>query len=214
MEGGVEEVGLGGVEDEGGDVGVGEGQMGGEGGSDAGPVGDDLVGWDVTGGVEVLPGVVGVLGHLLLVGVGVGALAVATVVEGEDVDAEVVQVGERGDGVREGAVGAWEEEDGGLGVAGVGGGGDPPASELRGCGFVESEVDELVGGSGDVGGGGGGAGGVEDELPLASVEEEGEREPGTEERDEDGDADGLEEPDGVDGLGVVGWLWGGVRHVP
>ncbi len=90
-EGGLEEVGLWGVEDEGGDVGVGEGEVSGEGGSYTGSVGEDLLGGDVAGGVEVLPDVVGVLGHLFLAGVGVGALAVASVVEGKDVDAEVVQ---------------------------------------------------------------------------------------------------------------------------
>ncbi len=107
--------------------------------------------------------------------------------------------------VGQGAVGSGEEEDGGLGVAGVGGGGDPPAGELWGGGFVEAEVDEFVGVSGDVGGRGAGAGGVEDQLPLASVEEEVQGEPGAEERDEDGEADGFEEPDGVYGFGV-GWF--------
>ena len=210
---GVEEVGLRGVEDKSGDVGVGEREIGGEGASYTGAVGNDLMGGDVAGGVEVLPGVVGVLGHLLLAGVSVGALAVAAVVEGKDVDAEVVQGCEGGGGVGEGAVGAGEEEDGRLRVTGVGGGGDPPAGELWGGGFVEAEVDEFVGGSGDIGGCGGGAGGVKDELPLASVEEEVQGEPCAEEGNEDRNADGFEEPCRIDGLGVAGWFWSGVRHV-
>ncbi len=46
---------------------------------------------------EVLPGGVDVVGHALLAGTDGGALAVAAVVEGEDVDAEVVKAGEGGD---------------------------------------------------------------------------------------------------------------------
>lgn len=172
------------------------------------------MGGNLAGGFEVLPGGVGVLGHLLLAGVSVGALTVASVVEGEDVDAEVVKGGEGGDGVGDGAVGAGKEEDGGLSVAGVRRGGDPPAGELRGCGLVETEVDKFVGGSGDAGGSGGCPGWVEDELPLASVEEEVQGEPSADEGDEDGYADGFEEPHGVDGLWMAGWFWGGVRHVP
>ena len=129
-------------------------------------------------------------------------------------DVEVMQGGQGSHGVGEGAVTGGQEEDGGLGVTSVGGSGDPPASELRGCGFVEAKVDELVGGSGDAGGCGGGACGVEDQLPLTSIEEEVQGEPCAEERDEDSEADGFEEPHGADGLGVVGWFWGGVRHVP
>ena len=67
---------------------------------------------DCAGGGEVLPGGVGVLGHALLAGASGGALAVAAIVEGEDVDAEVVEAGEGGDGVGEGAVAVGEEEDG------------------------------------------------------------------------------------------------------
>ena len=79
-----------------------------------------------------------------------GALAVAAVVEGEDVDAEVVEAGEGGDGVGEGAVAVGEEEDGEVeSVAAAGVGGDPPAGELRGGGFVGAEADEFVGDAGD-----------------------------------------------------------------
>ena len=78
-----------------------------------------------------------------------GALAVAAVVEGEDVDAEVVEAGEGGDGVGERAVAVGEKEDGEVGVAAAGVGGDPPAGELRGGGFVGAEADEFVGDAGD-----------------------------------------------------------------
>lgn len=126
------------------------------------------------------------MGHVLLAGAGGGALAVAAVVEGEDVETEVVEVGEDGDGVGQGAVGAGEEEDGGVGVAGVRGGGDPPTGELRGGGLVRAEADELVGDAGDGGGSGRGARGVEDELPLALVEEETESEIAADEGRDDG----------------------------
>ena len=90
---------------------------------------------------------------------------------------------ERGDGVGEGAVAGRKEEDGGVGVAAAGGGGDPPAGELGDGGFVGAEVDELVGGAVDGGGCGGGSGGVEDDLPLALIEEQAEGEIAAEERD-------------------------------
>ena len=91
------------------------GEFGCEGGADAGAEEDDPGGREVAGGGEVLPGEGGVLLHAALVGVEGGALAVATVVEGEDVDAGGVEGGE-GDGsvgVGEGAVAAGEVEDGG-----------------------------------------------------------------------------------------------------
>ena len=119
-ESGVEEIGVGRIEDEGGERGVLDGELSCEGGSDAGAVGDDVLGRDGAGGGEVLPGGIGVAGHILLAGVGGGALAVASVVEGEDVDAEVVEAGEGGDGILQGAVGAGEEEESRLGVAAVG----------------------------------------------------------------------------------------------
>ena len=67
-----------------------------------------------------MPGGVGVVGHVLLAGAGGGALTIAAVVEGKNVEAEVVEAGQNRDGVGQGAVGAGEEEDGGLGVEGVG----------------------------------------------------------------------------------------------
>ena len=182
------------------------GEFDGKGGADAGSVGDDLLCGDGAGGGEVLPGGVGVVGHVELAGVGWGALAVAAVVEGEDVEAEVVEAGEGGDGVGEGAVGAGEEEDGGVGVAGAWCGGDPPAGELRGGGFVGAEVDELVGDAGDGGGCGRCAGWVQDELPLALVEEQAEGEVSAEESRDDGDGDGFYQPHGAD-VFVLNFSW-------
>jgi len=89
------------------------------------------------------------MGHVLLAGTGWGALAVAAVVEGEDVKAQVVERGDGGDGVGEGAVSAGEEEGGGVSVAGPGRCGDPPSGELGSCGFVGAKVEELVRGAGD-----------------------------------------------------------------
>ena len=159
------------------------------------------------------------LGHALLAGAGGGALAVAAIVEGEDVDAEVVEAGEGGDGVGEGAVAVGEEEDGEVGVAAAGVGGNPPAGELRGGGFVGAEADEFVGDAGDRCWAGGGAGWVQDELPLALVEEQAEGEVAAEERREDGEGDGFDEPDGADDirwsglrLAAFGWLGGGAGH--
>ncbi len=109
-----------------------------------------------------------------------------------------MEAGEGGGGVGEGAVGAGEEEDCGVGVAGAWCGGNPPAGELRGGGFVGSEVDELVGDSGDGGGSGRCTGWVQDELPLALVEEQAKSEVSAEESRDDGDGDGLHQPHGAD----------------
>ncbi len=140
------------------------------------------------------------MGHALLAGASRGALAVAAVVEGEDVDAEVVETGEGGDGVGEGAVAVGEKEDGEASVAAAGVGGDPPAGELRGGGFVGAETDEFVWDAGDGLWAARGAGGVEDELPLALVEEPAEGEIAAKERCEHGEGEGFDEPDGADDL--------------
>ena len=113
---GIEQVAFWGFQDEGWDFGVTGGEVGGEGGSDADAVGNDLLSGNFAGSVEIVPGGFGVLGHTGLIGMGVGAVAVAAVVEGEDVDAEVVESGERGVEVCKRAVSAGEKEDGGVGV--------------------------------------------------------------------------------------------------
>ena len=138
-EGCVEEIGVWVVENDGGDGGLGCGQMRGERGADAGSVGDDLRAagmerelvryWQAASASWVMAAGWG----------GGGALAVASVVEGEDVDAEVVEGGEGGDGVGEGAVAVGEEEEGQVGVAGAGVGGDPPAGELGSGGLSGSK---------------------------------------------------------------------------
>ena len=100
-----------------------------------------------------------------------------------------------------------------------GGGGEPPGGDagLAGLGGVEADGVE-----GEVEGGGGagdGAGGVEDELPLALIEEQAGGEPRAEERDEQGEGEGFEQPEGMDDLdgggggaredGAFGGFWGG-----
>ena len=52
---------------------------------------------------------------------------------------------------------------------------------------------------------------MQDELPLALVEQQAEARVAADEGGEDHDADGLEEPDRVDDLGSRGgWSWGGL----
>lgn len=111
------EVAVGGLEDEGWELGVLGAEADGEGGSEAGAVEDDVGGGDGTGGSEVGEGGGGVGFHGGLGGVLAEGLAVAAVVEEEDV--EVLGVEELGGGERvgEGAVGAIEYE------GGAGGGG-------------------------------------------------------------------------------------------
>jgi len=159
------------------------------------------------------------MGHVELVWVGWSALAVAAVVEGEDVETDVVETGEGGDGVGEGAFGAGEKEDCGVSVAGAHSGGNPPAGELRGGGFVGTEVDELVGDASDGGRCGRCAGWVQDELPLALVEEQAEGEVSAEESRNAGDGDGLHQPHGADVFilnfgwrSVLVWLRSGAGH--
>src|SRR5260370_14626618 len=80
----VEEVGAWRVENQGRDVVVVGGEASGEGGSDSGPVGDDVLSGEGAGSGEVLPGGVGVLGHALLAWAGRGAPAACTIDDGED----------------------------------------------------------------------------------------------------------------------------------
>jgi len=132
------------------------------------------------------------VGEALLAGTNCDALAVAAVVEGEDVGAEVVEAREGWDGVGEGAVAVGEEEDSQVGVAGAGIGGNPPTGELRDGGLIGTEADELVRNAGDRGWVAGRAGGVQDELPLALVEEQAKGEIAAEECGKNGEADGLQ----------------------
>src|SRR6202012_48057 len=115
-------------------------------------------------------------------------------------DAEVVEVGESGVGVAEGPVAVREKDDGEGGVA-AGVGGDPPAGELRGGGFVGAEADEFVGDAGDGLRAVCGACGVQDKLPLALVEDPAEGEIAAKDRCDNGEGDGFDEPDGTDDLG-------------
>ena len=88
---GVEEVTFRGFQDEGRDVAVNCGEMRCEGGADTDAVGDDLVGGDAAGSDEVRPGRLSVLGHSELIGMGVCTVTVASVIESEDIYAEVVE---------------------------------------------------------------------------------------------------------------------------
>lgn len=187
------------VEDESGGITVIEGEMGSEGGADAEAVGDDLARGDVVLGGEIAPGELGVDLHGLFGGVLAEAGAVAAVVEGEDVGAGGVEGGEKGDVCGEGRVAAAEDEDGDLGVAAAAGRGEVPAGELRGGGGIGGEVDEAAA---ERSGSGGLAAGVEDELPLAQVEEDAEGDVAAEEGHAEDDGDGFDEPAGVD---IDGW---------
>ena len=144
--------------------------------------------------------------HLLLGGMSFGALAVAAIVEGKDVDAEGVEGGQRGNGVGEGAVAVWKEEDGRVNVVGVRRSGDPPASELGNGGFVGAEVDQLEGSAVNGGGSGRGSSGMKDKLPLALIEEQAEREITAEDGDDYGAEDSFDEPDGIDWFWFGSWL--------
>ncbi len=60
---------------------------------------------------------------------------------------------------------------------------------------------------------------MQDELPLALVEEQAEGEVAAEERRNDGEGDGSDKPDGADDIrwgglrwGGLGWLGGGAGH--
>ncbi len=106
-----------------------------------------------------------------------------------------------------------------MGVVAARVGGNPPAGELRSGGFVGAEADKLVGNPGDGCRAAGCANGVQDELPLALIKEQAEGEVAAEERRENGEADGLGEPDGVDDIRwsrlwwrALVWLGSGARH--
>ena len=80
-----------------------------------------------------------------------------------------------------------EEEDGGLG----GVAGDPPGGKLRGAGGGRVEMDEVEGhGGGTIDFGRG----MEYELPGALPDEQTDGEPGADERGDDGEQDGFDEP--------------------
>jgi len=103
------------------------GEFGSERCADPGSVGNDLLGGDGARCGEVPPRRVNIVGHVQLVGTSWSALAVATIVECEDIETDVMEVGESRDGVSEGAFGSGEEENSGMNVAGPGGGWNPPA---------------------------------------------------------------------------------------
>ena len=152
--------------------------------------------------------------HAAFARVGGGvAGAEAAVVDGEDVEAGGVEAGEGGEGVGERAGAAVEIEDGEGGVPELelervlargwvgrwaAGGGVPPAGERGGRFWRRRSESRRRPGCG--GGPGDGAVWVEDELPLALVDQPACGEPGAEVRDEQGKGKGFEEPEGVDDL--------------
>ena len=135
------------------------------------------------------------------------AEAEAAVVDGDDVDAGGVEEGEGGEGVGEGAGAIVEVKNGVGGVlcGGRGRGGNVPGGESGLASLGGSEADGVEGKAEGGGGLGDSGGGVEDELPVALVEEKAEGEPCAEECGEEAEGEGFGEPERVDDLdGVVG----------
>ena len=104
-------------------------------------------------------------------------------------------------------------------VASAGIGGDPPAGELWGGGFIGAKADELVRDAGDGGWAACCASGMKDELPLALIEEPAEGEVAANQRCDDGQSEGFDEPDRIDDLGWTGlgcgafvWFGSGAGH--
>jgi hypothetical protein len=163
--------------------------------AEAGAVGNDGVGIDVTGLDEVVEGGGGVLLHAELGWMSlVVAGAEAAVVEGEDVDWELMKLGKGWEVVGQPAGAVGEVEDGRKGTGRVLGW-EPDADEMGLTGLGGSEAEELDGE-------GGGEGWVlvrmQEELPLALVDEQAESQVGTEKGGGDGDGGGLQEPAGID----------------
>ena len=104
-------------------------------------------------------------------------MAEAAIVEEQNVEVGVVEELGVGESVCDGAGGTVEDEGGG---SGGGSGGNPPAIELGLAGGVDAEVDFSEGEVEAGGGGGDVAGRLEDELPLAAVEEGTDGYPGAE----------------------------------
>ncbi len=204
------------VDDEGGEFGVGVGEVGGEDGSESLAVGDDGGGRQVAGVEKVVEGGGGVFGHAGFGGVGRVALAEAAIVEGEEVEVGLVEEGEGGKGVRERADAVVEEEDRGRGRVC---GGDPPGGEARvaGGGGVEANGIE---GKRDGGGGLVDAGRRgEEALPAAGVDQGADGQVGEGESCDESQGEGFEEPCGPDVCGRARGsqgrscsLWGGRSH--
>jgi hypothetical protein len=144
------------------------GDAGGEDGSHAAPKDDEVAGPDVAGVSEVCPGCDGVFRGEALGGVGAVTQAEPAVVESKDVNAEGVESCEGGDAVGKGTVGVVEIEHRVSYILGIQWCGDVPAIESRVAGFVNVETNFV---EGNCWFGGDGSRGVEEELPLALIEE-------------------------------------------
>jgi len=112
FEDGVYGFGEGRVEDDSGELGVGGCEFEGEVGAETAAAKNNCAGIDVTGCREVGEGRFGVLAHAGFAGVGEEALAIAAIVEGEYIEAGVVEVGESVERVAEIAVCAVEVKGG------------------------------------------------------------------------------------------------------
>ncbi len=149
--------------------------------------------------VSQVQAAVGVGGGEAFGGMAADAVAESLVVDGEDVEAEGVEFAEGGNGVGESAARVVEIEDGVGGIAGAGGGGDPPAVEAGLAGGGDVEVNLLERQAGGSGGGGDGVAGMEEELPLALVEEKAEGGVSADGGEDEGEGEGGDEPAGADG---------------
>jgi len=178
------------VEDDSGEVRMCGGELEGEVRAEGFSHDNDRVWGHVAGLGEVGEGKVGVLEPVGFTGVGGLTLAVAPVVECEDVEADCVKGREVVDCVGEVAILAVEVEDGEAGAGRVGSGWDPPSGKLGDARVVWCEEDGLEmevcrGRSANDGGGG-----VVKELPTALREKKAEDAPGADRCGEDGDEGG------------------------
>lgn len=196
-------------------------EIGGEDGTDAVALDDDAARRNVARVGEPGPHGDGVGGGEALGGMTPVAAPEAAVVEGKDVDSEIVQREESGNGVGERAAGIVEIEDGLRGVRGIGGSGHPPCVEVLVAGAGNVELDVVEGNAVAQGRVGEGAARMEKELPLALVEEEAEGAVSAEDGGEDGQEEGGEKPASADdrrGLGRRGrgagleWARGFAAH--
>ncbi len=133
------------------------------------------------------------------------ALAVAAVVEKENIQAGIVESFRRGERVAHRAAFVMEHKDGGLGgrVAG-----HPPAGELRLPGDIRAEAHGSESKLKRSWGLGDDAGGMEDELRLAVVEEKAHGDVGAEQAEGDHGAKSFQQPDGIHNFewsGRGGW---------
>lgn len=178
-------------------------EMGREDGSGALAEDDDVPGKDVARVGQVRPGCQGIGRGEAFGRVAAVARAKAAIVEGEDVDAKRMEGEKVGDCIGEVAASAVKIENRVGCVLRVGGGGDPPGID---AGFArDREVEIVERNTAFERRAGNRAGGMEEELPLALVEEEAEGSISAKDSGGDGDEEGGDEPASADN----GWGFGG-----